>query len=753
MKHIFTGSLLLLSSSLYAASISGVEHGSTAGGYQLVFKNAGVKPTAFNTDASIVLDFPNTTSSMKSRGVDVASNGIFNVDVIPGQGRTRAVINLSSPMNYNVSLQGQDVVVNVVPGAKSAVKAPVGNKNAVPVAANTGAVRVSTSSQMVNVGKGTATIGKGVNSATALAPEFRRTANGRAAFTFNLPSPDTVVNIRKDGNKVVADVRGISINNKDQKRLDVTDYNTPVSYAEIKKGNGGATVSLNMAGNPFEFVSYQSGNTYTIEVMKPAMSTQDKRVQEMLGFGSGKSYKGEPLSLNFQDIEVRAVLQIIAEFTRNNIVVSDGVTGNITLRLDNVPWDQALDIIMKTKGLDKRQSGDVIYVATLEELRTSELTILRLMEEKRSLTPTRIDRIQVQFARATDLKKLIDEAKNNVRNTTTTGLSNNVDSILSEKGSVSVDERTNTLIVNDIPEKIQAVRDLVAELDKPVKQVLIDSRIVLTEDNYARDLGARFGVSFINRSNSKLVTGSGTVAGSSALAQGVVNGTRPLPVPDLSNRLGVPMPVIGGTSGTPASYGLSILSGDFLVDLELSALQTEGRVEIVSSPRVVTQDGAPAEIWSGVEVPIVTRNENSTTGTSSSSSTTLETVTAALRLNVTPRIAPNNMVDMELNINNDELGNNVSVAGQTSFTKNTSGVKTNVLVDNGETIVLGGVYKQRQTAKTEKVPLLGDIPVIGNAFKKNTRAFEKNEMLIFVTPRIVDKHLVDNDKFSSLRDR
>ena len=740
MKHIITGSLLLLSSGLYAASISGVEHGSAAGGYQLVFKNAGVKPAAFNTDSSIVLDFPNTTSSMKSRGVDVASNGIYNVDVIPGQGRTRAVINLSSPMNYNVSLQGQDVIVSVTPGAKGAMKAPVG-KAAAPAAGFRGAV----SPQMVNVGKGTATIGKGVNTVGALSPEFKKTSNGKAALTFNLPSPDTVVNIRKDGNKVVADVRGITIANSEQKRLDVTDYNTPVSYAEIKKGNGGATVSLNMAGNPFEFVSYQSGNVYTIEIMKPAQNEQERKVQELLGFGSGKHYKGEPLSLNFQDIEVRAVLQIIAEFTRNNIVVSDGVTGNITLRLDNVPWDQALDIILKTKGLDKRQSGDVIYVATLDELRNSELSVLKTLKDKADLTPTRIDRIQVQFARATDLKKLIDDAKNNTKSSGNGGISNNVDSIISERGSVSVDERTNTLIVNDIPEKIQAVRELVAELDKPVKQVLIDSRIVLTEDNYARDLGARFGVSFINRTSDKLITGSGTSNASTSLAVDVVNGTRPLTIPDLSNRLGVNMPLVGGTSGTPASYGLSILSGDFLVDLELSALQTEGRVEIVSSPRVVTQDGAPAEVWSGTEVPIVPRDDEG--------KSTLETVTAALRLNVTPRIAPNNMVDMELNINNDELGNNVSVAGQTSFTKNTSGVKTNVLVDNGETIVLGGVYKQRQAAKTDKVPLLGDIPVIGNAFKKNTREFKKNEMLIFVTPRIVDKQLVDNDKFSSLRDR
>ena len=735
MKHIFTGSLLLLSSSLYAASISGVEHGSGAGGYQVIFKNAGVKPQAFNTDSSIVLDFPNTTSSMRTRGVDVAQNGIYNVEVIPGQGRTRAVINLSAPTTYNVSLQGQDVVVSVA--ANTGRVAKPANNNA------TGGFRGAVNRQ---VGAGTATVGRGVNTVTALAPKFNKLGNGNGAqFTFNLPSPDTVVNLRKDGNRVVAEIPGISIANNEQKQLDVRDYSTPVNTATIQRAGRGAKITLDMGGNAYEFVNYQSGTAYTIEIRKPAQSAQDRKVQELLGFGSGKQYRGEPLSLNFQDIEVRAVLQIISEFTKNNIVVSDGVTGNITLRLDNVPWDQALDIILKTKGLDKRESGGVIYVATLDELRDSELKVLSTLKEKRDLTPTRIDRIQVQFARAVDLKKLIEEAKKNTGSSTNgTSYNNTVDSILSDRGSVSVDERTNTLIVNDIPEKIQAVRELVAELDKPVKQVLIDSRIVLTEDNYARDLGARFGVSFVNPNSNSLVVGSGKNEATTQFAVDTINGTTPRTLPDLSNRLGVNMPVTAG-SGNPASYGLSILSGDFLVDLELSALQTEGRVEILSSPRVVTQDGAVAEVWSGTEVPIITRDEDGTNN--------LETVTAALRLNVTPRIAPNNMVDMELNINNDELGNNVSVAGQTQVTKLTSGVKTNVLVDNGETIVLGGVYKQTQKASTDKVPLLGDIPVIGNAFKKNSRTFNKSEMLIFVTPRIVDKRLVDNDKFSNLPSR
>ena len=736
MKHIFTGSLLLLSSSLYAASISGVEHGSGAGGYQVIFKNAGVKPQAFNTDSSIVLDFPNTTSSMRTRGVDVAQNGIYNVEVIPGQGRTRAVINLSAPTTYNVSLQGQDVVVSVA--ANTGRVAKPANNNA------TGGFRGSVNRQ---VGAGTATVGRGVNTVTALAPKFNKLGNGNGAqFTFNLPSPDTVVNLRKDGNRVVAEIPGISIANNEQKQLDVRDYSTPVNTATIQRAGRGAKITLDMGGNAYEFVNYQSGTAYTIEIRKPAQSAQDRKVQELLGFGSGKQYRGEPLSLNFQDIEVRAVLQIISEFTKNNIVVSDGVTGNITLRLDNVPWDQALDIILKTKGLDKRESGGVIYVATLDELRDSELKVLSTLKEKRDLTPTRIDRIQVQFARAVDLKKLIEEAKKNSSSSTNgTSYNNTVDSILSDRGSVSVDERTNTLIVNDIPEKIQAVRELVAELDKPVKQVLIDSRIVLTEDNYARDLGARFGVSFVNPNSNSLVVGSGKNEATTQFAVDTINGTTPRTMPDLSNRLGVNMPVTGGTAGNPASYGLSILSGDFLVDLELSALQTEGRVEILSSPRVVTQDGAVAEVWSGTEVPIITKDEDGTNN--------LEIVSASLRLNVTPRIAPNNMVDMELNINNDELGNNVSVAGQTQFSKNISGVKTNVLVDNGETIVLGGVYKQTQKASTNKVPLLGDIPVIGNAFKKNSRTFNKSEMLIFVTPRIVDKRLVDNDKFSNLPNR
>lgn len=722
MKKILGGSLILLSSGLYAASITAIEHSNTDRGYQLIFKNVGVQPTSFNTDSSIVLDFPNTTSSLKSKGIDIASNGIYNVDVIQGQGRTRAVINLSSAKVYDVRRQGDDVVVTVA-----------GSKGALSNAAGTPIAQISRPNNKMTKQKSQAAF-------SGLAPIFRRTDNGRAAFTIRLPSPKTLVDVRSEGNRIILNIPGVHLPRKDQKRLDVSDYGTPVNFADIRKTSSGAQIVLNTGKNRYEFVSYQAKDTYTVEVFQPAENeSNERKVQEMLGFGDGKQYKGEPISLNFQDIEVRAVLQIIAEFTHTNIVVSDGVVGNITLRLDNVPWDQALDIILKTKGLDKRKSGDVIYVATIDELRNSELTILQILKEKAQLTPTRIERIQVQYASAEDLKNSILEMR---------VMSNNdnkqaVDSVLSDRGSLTAEPRTNTIIVNDIPEKTEAVRKLVEALDKPVRQVLVDSRVVLTEDNFGRDFGARFGTSFINRSNNTLMTGTGSSNGAYTIAESVVNGGNPVKVPDLSNRLGVNMPV-SGASGTPASYGLAILSGDFLVDLELSALQTEGRVEIVSSPRVVTQDGTKAEVWSGVQVPIVTKGDD---GKSS-----LQNVSASLSLAVTPRIAPNHMVNMELDINNDELGRNVSVAGQSQFSKTISGLKTSVLVDNGETIVLGGVYKQTQRASTDKVPLLGDIPVIGNAFKNNSRTFNKSELLIFVTPRIIDKKLIDQDKFSNLRD-
>ncbi len=744
MKYILASSILL-SSALYAADLSSIEHGlNTTGGYQVVFKNVDILPTAFNTDnpATIVLDFMGATSSIAGREVNINSNGIYDVDILQGQGKTRAVVNLAAPVGYNVSLNGKDAVLRVNSSGtgsnvNDAVGASAGTSNAFMGFSNaqssTGGNRQVA---QIRAGKPLSTqVGAtNANKPETISPIFRRGPNKNGTLSFTLPNPDTVVNVHTEGTKVVAEIPGFKIANKEQKRLDVADYATPVKFADIQRTTKGSKVTLDMGTNPFEFVTYQTGSTFTIEVMPPAPDELTRKTQELQGFSSTKVYKGEPLSLNFQDIEVRAVLQIIAEFTKNNIVVSDSVTGNITLRLDNVPWDQALDIILKTKGLDKRENNGVIYVAPAQELNDSEIAQLQGYQDKQRLMPARTELIQVKYARAEDLKTIIEASRS-----TGDDKFNSEDSILSQKGTVSVDQRTNSLLVSDVPTKIQGIRDLVAKLDEPVRQVLVDARLVLTRDEFAKDIGVRFGASFVgnNKNGNDIVGGSGSLAGADSIRKsGDVSSA------DLSNRLGVNLPA-APKNGSAASYGIAILASDFLVDLELSALQTEGQIEIVSSPRVVTQDGAKARVASGTKVPQITVSDNTATVTYES---------AELALDVTPRIAPNNMVDMQLEITNNQPGNVLTIGNNTVFPINTNELNTNVLVDNGETIVLGGVYEQTQEVTTSKVPLLGDLPIVGNAFKNKQNKFNKSELLIFVTPRIIDKRLVENDKFSNLRE-
>ena len=740
MKKLYVSCLLATLSPLgMAAAITAVQQSAGAGGgYQLVFKNAGVQPTSFTTQspASIVLDFANTTSSLPSREVAVATHGIYNVDVIPGQGSTRAVVRLSGPMYYDVSLQGKDVVVNIagnqgsVPVAQGGALAGLANASAVTPVASTG-VQFTQNTAVDQVTK------PSVN----FSPLFRKNDNGNATLTFNLPNPNTKVDVKTEGNKVVADIVGYQIDNSEQKRLEVSDYKTPVNFADIQRSKGGTKVTLNMGNNPYEFQSYQSGNAYTIEVMKPKADPAKAKAEQVMGFTESKSYRGERLSLNFQDIEVRAVLQIIAEFTNQNIVVSDSVVGNITLRLDNVPWDQALDIILKTKGLDKRTNSNVIYVAPQDELNNFELTALRNIKERDELLPTRTEYIQVKFAKASDIMEIIEKSRQNTGGGTS-NLSGQADAILSSKGTVSVDERTNTLLINDIPSKLQAVRELVTKLDEPVRQVLVDARLVVTQDEFSKSLGSRLGLSFINRGSNSLTSGSGSLTAADAINSSIVAGDNPIALPGLSDRLGVNLPA-APASQSAASYGLAILGKDFLVDLELSALEQEGQVEIVSSPRVVTQDGNRARIAQGTQLPTIMANDGGTP--------TVTYVSAELLLDVTPRIAPNDMVDMELEIKKNAPGTPSQIAGSVLYPINTNELETNVLVEDGETIVLGGIFEQTQQLKTDKVPLLGDIPIVGNAFKMNSKTFNKSELLIFVTPRIVDKRMAEYDKFSNLR--
>lgn len=730
MKHVLGGCIALICSSLYAANITGIQQANASGSYQLIFKDAGVLPKAFNTsepNAAIVLDFAQTTSGMVEREVVVAQSGIYDVDIHEGNDRTRAVINLAFPMAYNISMSGKDVVVSI----------------------NTSNVRATPVQPKVEAApKSTALAG--------LMPTFRighqdSNKNGnKGIFTFNLPSEKTVVNIRNEGTTIIADIAGYKVNQSEQKRLDVTDYATPVKFIDIKRTSKGSRISLSLKDD-YEFITYQNGTVYAIEVAKP--EEKDATKEQLKGidaFTEHKDYRGEPISLNFQDIEVRAVLQIIAEFTDRNIVVSDDVSGNITLRLDKVPWDQALDIILKTKDLGKRVNGNVIYIGPESRLNKAELDALVAIEERSSKTPPRTELMQIKYADADEIRNIIEQSRTLLNGQDIS----NGDAILSPRGRVTVDKRTNTLIVSDIPLKLKMVRELVTSLDEPVRQVLVDARLVKTTDNFERELGVRF--SNVARNGSHMDGGLSTSsfgetssgyqnnkdykpynAPALTTVNGGGNGT--YTYPDVYNRLGVN---IGGV-GSAAQMGLAILSGDFLIGLELAAMQTEGKVEILSSPRVVTQDGAEAIIKTGQGVPYTTVQDGTPT-------TQEKEVT--LSLTVKPRITPDNMVNMELKITDDSINRTVQgYGGGTDFVLDKNELKTDVLVDSGETLVLGGFYKQRQIQDTKKVPVLGDIPLVGNAFKTNVRQFNKDEMLIFITPRIIDKRLMQNDKFSNLR--
>lgn len=708
-----------------AASITEVTYQvANDGRYQLVFKGADALPSAFTTKSpdTLVLDFANTASKMDKREITVAKGGVYDIDLIEGNNRTRAVINLAEPKSYQIIRRGHDVVVFLKPSRSSMATASSTRYDS--NVTSEGNIRVAVKSS------------KPISSAQTssrqftFSPKFVKKGQGLAVLSFAMPVTVKDVQVMQDGNKIIASIPGYFVAKSEQKRMDVRSYRTPVQYVDVFRTARGTNVILNMVrGSAFDFSSYQNGNFYKIQVRK---LEKDNKLQEqmdkLMPFSVTKHYKGAPLSLNFQDIEVRAVLQIIAEFTNTNIVVSDAVTGNITLRLDNVPWDQALDIILKTKGLGMRKSGSVIYVAPASELDQQEISALETIQKRDQLVPTQTVLIPVKYGSAAEIASILEQSR----------ASNNRDyvqnSILSSKGTVRVDARTNTLLVSDIPSKIQAVRDLVAELDEPVRQVLIDARLVLTSDSFTSDIGSRLGISFVNQGSNRAVVGSGTLSSTDTMWNSLGKGDHKIEVGSLSNRLGVNLPV-----GSP-SYGLAILGKDFLVDLELSALQTEGKAEILSSPRIVTQDGKKARIAQGTQIPYTSTSDGGTN---------VEFKNAELSLDVTPRIAPDNRVDMILDVKKDSPNPALSANGNIGI--DTNQLQTNVLVDNAETIVLGGIYQQNQSISSDKVPVLGDIPVIGNAFKRTNKKFNKSELLIFVTPRIIDNKLTDYDKFSNLR--
>jgi type IV pilus assembly protein PilQ len=648
------------------------------------------QPLAFTIDkpARISIDLPGTALALPSRRIDVGTGGIDTILAAEANGRARVVLNLDQLLPYQTRVDGNDIIVTV--GAAALAAAPTAAK-AAPAA-------------------GSAASG---NDRAIRSIDFRRGDNGAGRLIVRLSDPHIQVSSQQQGSQVLIDFAGADVPRNLMRRYDASDFGTPVTGFDVTRNNAGVRIVLSATGN-FDQLAYQSDDQYIVEVQaqqrKAAASTSNEPV-----------YKGERLTLNFQDIETRAVLQLLADASGQNIVVSDTVNGSVTLRLQNVPWDQALDIVLRTKGLDKRQQGNVIIVAPADELAAREKAQLAAQKDLQDLEPLRVEYLQINYAKATDIAAFLKGTTN---------------SMLSPRGNVAVDERTNTLLLTDTSDRIADVRRLVAQLDIPVRQVLIESRIVIVSNDFERDLGARFGVTNIQKNGSSgLVETTGTAAGvdtgvSSALSNIGTNGTvYPVGIPtgtSAINRYNVNLPV----SSPAGSIALGILGANYLVDLELSAAQAEGRGQVVSSPRVITANQKEANIEQGTEIPYQQ--------SASSGATTISFKKAVLSLKAKPQITPDNRIILDLTVSKDSVGKVIVASGGVNVPSiDTRTVETQVLLNDGETVVLGGILETTQTDNQTKVPLLGDIPVLGHLFKNTTNINNKDELLIFVTPKIL----------------
>jgi type IV pilus assembly protein PilQ len=665
---------------------------------KLIMSDTAPEPLAFTIEnpARIALDLPDTALGLASRRRDVNLGPLNTVLTAEANGRTRVVLNLGSMVEYKTVRSGNTVTVTLGDGDDYSAGS---TQFASAPASDSRSYAAPGSRSISNV-------------------DFRRTRDGGGRVVVNLTDPSTPVDIRQEGGRVIAVFKDTSLPAELMRRLDVMDFATPVTTVDTLRTNLDSRIVISADGK-YEQLAYQSDNEFTIEI-NPAPETADA---ESSLFSETKEYEGQRLTLNFQDIETRAVLQLLAETSGKNIVVSDTVQGNVTLRLRNVPWDQALDIVMTTKGLDMRQNGNVIMVAPAEEIAARETADLEAQLAISELEPMYSEFLQVNYAKAGDLAALIDGSSGG-------------NSMLSDRGSLGVDDRTNTLLVQDTAERLQDVRRMVRTLDVPIKQVLIESRIVVVNDDFSRDLGVRLGLSAFNESNTGLTTISGTGAGTDTMISSyldglgsILPGTPLLEYPDLSNRYNVNVPI----AEAAGRFSLAVLENDYLVDLELTALEAEGRGEIVSTPRVITANQSEATIKQGVEIPYQQ--------SASSGATTVSFKEAVLELVVTPQITPDNNIIMDLRVSKDNVGEIISTGGLggTVPSIDTRSVETQVLVADGQTVVLGGIYETERRETVSKVPFLGDIPFAGALFRSKKRVDNKAELLIFVTPRILEE--------------
>lgn len=661
-----------------------------------------VLPKGFvvQTPPRIALDLPGVGNATGKPVVDVNQGNLRSVNIAQSDERTRLVLNLRQPATYRAELQGKTLVIVLESNASPEVASATGTVTQAPTR-----FAESQNRQQLPL--------KDI--------DFRRGADGAGRVVVDLANNQVGVDIRQQGKGLVVEFLQSSLPDALRRRLDVTDFGTPVQTVSTVQAGDRVRMVIEPRGD-WEHSAYQSDNQFVVEVR--AQKIDPNKLTQ------GPGFAGEKLSLNFQNIEVRALLQVIADFTNFNVVTSDTVTGNVTLRLKDVPWDQALDIILQAKGLGLRKSGNVILIAPKDELAAKEKADLESKLQIAALEPVRTQAFQLNYTKAEEISRGLT-GQNSGQGGGGGGSGSTTTRILSPRGSVLYETRTNQLFVSDTPSKLQEIQELIAKIDIPVRQVLIEARIVEADDSFGRSLGVRLGVNDARTGNN---AGFG-VGGSQRVAIGgnlnVVGNrtgqTSAVPLLNDTNFLNLPASAQGGF--LPATFALSLFGSGLnrFLNLELSALEADGRGKVVSSPRIVTADQIKAVIQQGTKIPY----QRAT----SSGATSIEFVDATLKLDVTPQITPEGNVILDVNVNKDSVGavtNNVPSI-------DTKSIQTQVLVENGGTVVIGGIFEQTDRSDVAQVPLLGDIPVVGNLFKTRTNSSRKTELLIFLTPKVVSE--------------
>ena len=658
------------------------------------------QPLSFTMDhpARLVIDLPSTQLALPSDLIRVKSGGLDSILAAESRHRSRLVLTLEEMVPYQMQRQGDDILVTLgaSPGAPNdTAQAGAPQSDTVPAAGVAAPWQIRTI-------------------------DFRRSTDGAGKLIVQLSDRHIPVNLHQLGNQVIVDFGKTAVPADLLRRFDATDFGTPVTGFDVTRTPGGSRITID-ANGAFDEMAYQADTEYVVE-LRPLSQGQ--------ALMQRPKYTGQRLSLNFQDIKVRAVLQLLADASGLNIVVSDSVHGSVTLRLHDVPWDQALHLILQTKGLGEEKQGNVILVAPQAELAAREKAELAAREAVQQLEPLRSEYLQINYAKAADLASLIKSQRN---------------SLLSKRGSVSVDNRTNTLILQDTPQRLEQINRLVKRLDVPIRQVLIEARIVLVNNDFERQLGTRLGFThYTTIGNNGIGVTTGTAAGedtmvSSAMSNYTNTGSTTgaaINVPtgsSAADRYNINLPV----SNPVGSIAFGILSGNYLVDLELSAAQAETQAKIISSPRVITADQKEATIEQGVEIPYQQ--------SASSGATSISFKKAVLLLKATPQITPDNRIILDLEVRDDQVGQTFVASGGVDVPAiDTREITTQVLVNDGQTVVLGGILQTTARDVQNKVPWLGDIPVLGHLFKSTDRTNNKDELLVFITPKIVRQNLSVN---------